>query len=67
MKTLRQLQTAINDYIEKHPENLDREVGAYCPDDFSDGDWGYLGVDVEPTNGNTWQVETIIDFCEDEE
>ena len=37
MKTLRQLQTAINDYIEKHPENLDREVWAYCSDDFSDG------------------------------
>ena len=35
MKTLRQLQAAINDYIEKHPENLDREVWA----DFSEGEW----------------------------
>lgn len=32
MKTLRQLQTTINDYVEKHPESLDREVGCgeYC-------------------------------------
>ena len=26
MKTLRQLQTTINDYVEKHPENLDSNV-----------------------------------------
>ena len=52
MKTLRQLQTTINDYVEKHPENLDREVWASCSDDFSDGEWSYLGVDAEPTNGN---------------
>ena len=34
MKTLRRLQTAINDYIEKHPENLDRRVWVSCSDDF---------------------------------
>lgn len=67
MKTLRQLQTTINDYIEKHPENLDREVWASCSDDFSDGGWNYLYVDVEPTNGDAWQVETLFDFCEYEE
>ena len=66
MKTLRQLQTAINDYIEKHPENLGG-VWASCSDDFSEGEWSYLGVDVEPTNGDAWQVETLFDFCEDEE
>ena len=52
MKTLRQLQTAINDYVEKHSDNLDREVWASCSDDFCDGDWSYLNIDVEPTNGN---------------
>ena len=67
MKTLRQLQTAINDYVEKHSENLDREVWASCSDDFCDGDLSYLNVDVEPTNGNAWQVETIFDFYADEE
>ena len=67
MKTLRQLQTAIDDYVEKHPENLDREVFVSCSDDFCGGDWSYLGVDVEPINGNAWQVETIFDFCEDDE
>ena len=39
MKTLRRLQTAINDYIEKHPENLDREVFVSCSDDFCNEDW----------------------------
>ena len=67
MKTLRQLQTAINDYIEKHPENLYREVFVSCSDDFCGEDWSYLYVDVEPINGNAWQVETIFDFCEDDE
>ena len=67
MKTLRQLQTVINDYIEKHPENLDREVFVSCSDDCGNEYWSYLYIDVEPTNGNAWQIETIFDFCEDEE
>lgn len=67
MKTLRQLQTAINNYIEKHPENLDRVIFVSCSDDFCNEDWSYLEVDVEPTNGNAWQIETIFDFCEDDE
>ena len=42
MKTLRQLQTAIDDYVEKHPENLDREVFVSCSDDFCGGRLGVL-------------------------
>ena len=66
VKTLRQLQTAINDYVEKHSENLDKEVWASCSGDLDNGDWGYLNIDVEPVNGNAWQVETIFDFCGEE-
>ena len=54
MKTLRQLQTAINDYIEKHPENLDNVVWACCGD-------GELVVE------NSFGCDVLLDFCEDEE
>lgn len=67
MKTLRQLQTVINDYVEKHPENLDRVVFVSCSGDFSDEEWSCLCVEVGATNGNAWQGEQIFDFCEDEE
>ena len=53
MKTLRRLQTAINDYIEKHPENLDSNVWMY----------GVMDLVVE----NKFGLDVLIDFCEDEE
>ena len=56
MKTLRQLQTAINDYVEKHPENLDRGVLVSCSEGFSDEEWCYLGVYVESITENVWQT-----------
>ena len=53
MKTLRQLQIAINDYIEKHPENLDSDVCVCCVN--------LLVME------NSFGFDVLLDFCEDEE